>query len=656
MYYTSNLFSTRLERLLLLLENATSSVTRLEAARQLGQVQEKYPQELNTLLSRITKSYLNHTEWDTRIAASDAIEAIIDKIPHEWSSNSTVIKSLHPTTLTFETFSIEAVLKSGTPLLACSEEEYQSPDANAHNYLAQGFPSREAYFTNKRKNIEKRLGLSAVPGLNSGLNSIGVTDADINGDSDNVVEPPPKRIKKEAHHLNGNLDAKDASQEWLELFESPPPIELHKWPLEWYYSRIRLGLASHAWEPRHGSACAIRAMLKKGEKVFRNCTNRHEWLIDISLRLITLLALDRFGDFVSDSVVAPIRETAAQGLGIAAKLLPEETVQRIIDSLTILVQYGTVGKNSTSNQQDIWPIRHGGLLGLRWIFAVNQTLLEYNFTSLFSLFCSSLQDNSDDCRQVTATILINIVDFICREHLIRGIELARIAWQSVRQGDDLTASTGGVVSLLSALMSHGKDELISVVVGQDASSILPSLLPLMLHSLRPVREASIESICSILECGTTINLDLVLQDTLNRAYYIALVENPKSQMSSHAQATWCRTTSISSVELLSLIADSNLQLWIMLASSMEQKPLDVNLISMLREQSPTDELFWMGHATAEHNRHEIYSETRYVLCHMISELFIKLGSKLSSTLSELLNSDEGIIIFPFLKVVQVTVL
>jgi hypothetical protein len=58
-------------------------VTRNEAARQLGQVQEKYPQELNTLLARITTSYLNHNEWDTRIAAADAIEAIISKIPTE---------------------------------------------------------------------------------------------------------------------------------------------------------------------------------------------------------------------------------------------------------------------------------------------------------------------------------------------------------------------------------------------------------------------------------------------------------------------------------------------------------------------------------------------------------------------------------------------
>ena len=88
-------------------------------------------------------------------------------------------------------------------------------------------------------------------------------------------------------------------------------------------------------------------------------------------------------------------------------------------------------------------------------------------------------------------------------------------------------------------MHYGKDELISHVVGSDASQILPSLLPLMLHSLRSVREAAIESISSILECTGTNNLNVVLQDTLNRAFYMSLIESPSSKMSTAAQSTWC---------------------------------------------------------------------------------------------------------------------
>jgi len=40
------------------------------------------------------------------------------------------------------------------------------------------------------------------------------------------------------------------------------------------------------------------------------------WLEDSALRLLCVLALDRFGDFVSDEVVAPVRETCAQTLGM----------------------------------------------------------------------------------------------------------------------------------------------------------------------------------------------------------------------------------------------------------------------------------------------------------------------------------------------------
>ena len=34
----------------------------------------------NPEISRISKSYLCHSEWDTRIAAAESIEAIIDQV------------------------------------------------------------------------------------------------------------------------------------------------------------------------------------------------------------------------------------------------------------------------------------------------------------------------------------------------------------------------------------------------------------------------------------------------------------------------------------------------------------------------------------------------------------------------------------------------
>lgn len=72
--------TSRLDRLFVLLESGSSNVTRKAAARQLGEVQKLHPHELHNLLGRI-KTYLYSPTWDTRIAAGQAIQAVIENVP-----------------------------------------------------------------------------------------------------------------------------------------------------------------------------------------------------------------------------------------------------------------------------------------------------------------------------------------------------------------------------------------------------------------------------------------------------------------------------------------------------------------------------------------------------------------------------------------------
>lgn len=44
-------------------------------------------------------------------------------------------------------------------------------------------------------------------------------------------------------------------------------------------------------------------------------SHHQSWLENVGLRLLCVLALDHFGDFLGDQVVAPVRETCAQALG-----------------------------------------------------------------------------------------------------------------------------------------------------------------------------------------------------------------------------------------------------------------------------------------------------------------------------------------------------
>lgn len=57
---------------------------------------------------------------------------------------------------------------------------------------------------------------------------------------------------------------------------------------------------------------AVGTSTENSEKQNRTC------LQDYALRLVCVLALDRFGDFVSDQVTAPVRETCAQALGTSS--------------------------------------------------------------------------------------------------------------------------------------------------------------------------------------------------------------------------------------------------------------------------------------------------------------------------------------------------
>lgn len=72
--------SFRLDRLFILLETGTNTVTKKAAAEQLGEAQRLHPHELHHLLARVS-ILLKSTQWDTRVSAAHAVKAIISQVP-----------------------------------------------------------------------------------------------------------------------------------------------------------------------------------------------------------------------------------------------------------------------------------------------------------------------------------------------------------------------------------------------------------------------------------------------------------------------------------------------------------------------------------------------------------------------------------------------
>lgn len=65
-----------------------------------------------------------------------------------------------------------------------------------------------------------------------------------------------------------------------------------------------------------------------------------------------------FGVF--GQVVAPVRETCAQTLGVSLLHMSENSVAMTVDVLLKLLK------------EDQWEVRHGGLLGIKYALAVRQ--------------------------------------------------------------------------------------------------------------------------------------------------------------------------------------------------------------------------------------------------------------------------------------------
>ena len=153
------------------------------------------------------------------------------------------------------------------------------------------------------------------------------------------------------------------------------------WPFDFFCDALMNDLFNSSWETRHGAAIGLREVInthgteagRSNDRVMMtsNASSRAayqdgqnlSWLADAALRLVSVLALDRFGDFVSDEVVAPVRETCAQALGTVLKHLPQHHVMLVLKVLRQLFA------------QPQWEARHGGFLGVKYMLSVRKVCL-----------------------------------------------------------------------------------------------------------------------------------------------------------------------------------------------------------------------------------------------------------------------------------------
>lgn len=553
----------RLDRLFILLENGTTLTTRNAAAKQLGDVQKKHPHELNELLARLLK-YLQSKEWDTRLAAAEAVKAVVAQVPL-WTGRpgekveSDDQKPWYLQGLELSSFDVKQALSKSQVFLGSAGTEFESDDD-------ESLDDKEKIIQARRR-LEKSLGL-AIGGKPIGVSSQEVlgqfiededlvsykhvnsggtksqlptnklTPRAIKEEKNDPVQPPTAMSNRERNrakrkdrvmsrqnskeaHMKGDCSPPEKRKKLEKLpdketeasNESVPkhneaPETWTTWPFDWFCSELLNLLYSPKWEWRHGSCLALRNLLNiHGSGAGVHCgntpvtgkTSNAAWLENTAVRILYVMLLDRFSDFVSDQVVAPVRESCAQVIGVISKLLSTEAVTSL---LNILIQFTQVPE---------WEVRHAGFLGMKYVLAVREDMHESAITQCLPSLIKGLCDDDGDVKSVSAEALIPTTKFLVRHedesaHGNVHHHLFRVLCDSLHVLDELSASTQSILTLISKITKAMSVE--SIKAHMNVKNTISHLWLFTRHSILAVRKAALSTVDSFLSISGVLDQDM----------------------------------------------------------------------------------------------------------------------------------------------------
>jgi TATA-binding protein-associated factor len=284
-----------------------------------------------------------------------------------------------------------------------------------------------------------------------------------------------------------------------------------EWPYERLCDILKVDLFDPQWETRHGAAMGLREIIRvhgagagreSGKTRTENDTLNQRWLDDLACRLCSIFILDRFGDYVSDTVIAPIRETVGQTLGALLRHLSPQSVYSVHRIL-----YRLVMQEDLENEKPTWAVCHGGMIGMRYLVAVRNDLLLKDsdlIDGVIAAVMKGLGNIDDDVRSVSAATLIPIAKEFVNLRPEALTQLINIVWDCLENlGDDLSASTGQIMDLLAKLCSF--PEVLEAMKknaaedeDQSFAELVPRLYPFLRHTIPSVRSAVLRALVTFI--------------------------------------------------------------------------------------------------------------------------------------------------------------
>ncbi|BGP38652.1 TATA-binding protein-associated factor mot1 [Rhodotorula kratochvilovae] len=448
-----------------------------------------------------------------------------------------------------------------------------------------------------------------------------------------VIDPAAKAAERA--RLGGEIEAKAAAE------RAEFAVTAGEWPWRACAERLAVGLLAPAWETRHGAALGLREVLRlqgggggmlEGLTREENEERHRRWCEDLAMKLLCVFALDRFGDYVSDQVVAPVRETAAQALAILLPSMPVSSAREVQRILVDMVhQHGSVrsseGGAVPAGRKYVWQVRHSGLLGLKYFVAVQGHLVRGDeatavkpepaavkmeedvkpvlapssmdmLKSIVDAALVGLRDKDDDVRSAGAATLVPLADALVAQLPSEMKELVDTLWACLGDlKDDLASSVGGVMDLLAKLLGFPAvlDLLQSLAMETPLPQLIPRLFPFFRHTITSVRLAVLNTILVFLQLPS---IDPSWVDArLLRLVFQNLILEERLDIRAASEAAWVACLAHAQrvpngVQQLVAHAQPNLAAWFALLYSPIGTPINTTLL-----WSPTASLSGQGGVT-----------------------------------------------------------
>jgi len=605
----------RLDGLIGILQSGTSLGLRRMAARQIGEVVAAHPTEAGGIVKRVRKLLIEE-EWETRIAAGHAMASIAEVTPRWVPGGGEGGGVGSRGSLRLETFDLDRVLRQGSILFGSSGDEFgAAAGAGLNSSLAA-----------QREKLKKELGIDDR--LGSAEDVLGVKDEDLEisqaPDSigelrkdrmnvDSIVAEMEvssshdgnpglsnrerNRLKREAKKARSSAAQSkrprtsktqfvdDAGQK-SGLRPSLAEAVSHPWDLYeedetqsqsagWLFSTtcelLKMSLLDQRWEVRHGGAVGLREILKVHAASAGRLSDGDEgseenmnWLEDLCCRLLCVLALDRFGDYVGEGVVAPVRETAAMTIAASSQVMSVPRVIGLIKALQVMFA------DDLNNQ---WEVRHAGLLGIRYVLAVRQDCAEVILPNVLDSILKGLDDSDDDVRAAAGNALLPLSDRITLIMSERVPEIVKSLWDSTLELEDISSSTSVVFELLSTFSSQKVPSGVPCFWlsrdGMSPTEVLveyaPRLWPFLRHTSANVRKSVAEVLKALMvDSDNDVSWMIrLLPDVMDKVYRNLMLENSSNILNIYKEL-WARIVNLGERYPESLLdaASINLRRWL----------------------------------------------------------------------------------------------